>query len=174
MQPTVSLKKKDESEVATHRGSLLSALMKQVSLISCLPAAVTQLTKHLRTNLYNKFVFLRTLYNTYGSFVLIYIYFLRKRPFTLKCRAVKHTRNETEPEQCQMYGTQRTAINVLRQFLYYVTYKCVYKKYSGDEKDAMGFNRNKDRLTVLLCADASGQHQLTLVIIGKCKITVEL
>lgn len=39
----------------------------------------------------------------------------------------------------------------------------------GDEKEAKGFKKNKDRLTVLLCANASGSHRLTPFVIGKSK-----
>ncbi|GFT02822.1 jerky protein homolog [Nephila pilipes] len=39
----------------------------------------------------------------------------------------------------------------------------------GDEKCAEGFKKNKHRLTILLCANASGDHQLTPFVIGKYK-----
>ncbi|XP_066905498.1 jerky protein homolog [Halyomorpha halys] len=37
----------------------------------------------------------------------------------------------------------------------------------GGEKAAKGFKKNKDRLTVLLCANASGNHRVTPFVIGK-------
>lgn len=37
----------------------------------------------------------------------------------------------------------------------------------GGEKAAKGFKKNKDRLTVLLCANASGSHRITPFVIGK-------
>lgn len=37
----------------------------------------------------------------------------------------------------------------------------------GGEKAAKGFKKNKDRLTVLLCANASGNHRMTPFVIGK-------
>lgn len=37
------------------------------------------------------------------------------------------------------------------------------------EKSAKGFKRNKERLTVLTCANASGTHKLKLLVIGKYK-----
>lgn len=39
----------------------------------------------------------------------------------------------------------------------------------GDESNAQGFKRNKDRLTVLVCANASGNHKLMPFVIGKFK-----
>lgn len=39
----------------------------------------------------------------------------------------------------------------------------------GGEKAAKGFKKNKDRLTVLLCANASGNHRVTPFVIGKSK-----
>lgn len=38
-----------------------------------------------------------------------------------------------------------------------------------EEKSAKGFKKNKDRLTVLLCANASGNHRVTPFVIGKSK-----
>lgn len=38
-----------------------------------------------------------------------------------------------------------------------------------DEKSAKGFKMNKDRLTVLCCGNASGDHKLKLFVIGKYK-----
>jgi hypothetical protein len=37
----------------------------------------------------------------------------------------------------------------------------------GDEKVADGFKLNKERLTVLCCANAAGTHRVKLLVIGK-------
>lgn len=39
----------------------------------------------------------------------------------------------------------------------------------SDESSAKGFKKNKDRLTVLVCGNASGDHKLTPFVIGKYK-----
>ncbi|XP_055501907.1 jerky protein-like [Leucoraja erinacea] len=39
----------------------------------------------------------------------------------------------------------------------------------GDEKCAQGFKRNKDRIAVLVCGNASGRHKLKLFVVGKYK-----
>lgn len=38
---------------------------------------------------------------------------------------------------------------------------------SHSEKDALGFKKLKDRVTVLVCANASGSLKLKLMVIGK-------
>jgi hypothetical protein len=37
----------------------------------------------------------------------------------------------------------------------------------GTEKSASGLKQNKERITVLACANASGQHRVKLLVIGK-------
>ena len=39
----------------------------------------------------------------------------------------------------------------------------------GDEKKADGNKKNKERLTVMFCANATGTHKITLLVIGKSK-----
>jgi hypothetical protein len=48
-------------------------------------------------------------------------------------------------------------------------WKCLPTKTSADgtEKSASGFKQNKERTTVLACANASGQHRVKLSVIGK-------
>lgn len=66
-----------------------------------------------------------------------------------------------ELTRCQVYNADETGL----------LWRCLPTSTlaGGDEKSAKGFKKNKDRLTVLLCANASGDHQLTPVVIGKYK-----
>ncbi|XP_052131351.1 jerky protein homolog-like [Frankliniella occidentalis] len=41
---------------------------------------------------------------------------------------------------------------------------------AGEEKGASGFKANKERVTVLCCANATGSHQLPLLMIGKPQV----
>ncbi|XP_063238495.1 jerky protein homolog [Bacillus rossius redtenbacheri] len=62
---------------------------------------------------------------------------------------------------CQVYNAQVTGL----------LWRCLPTSalVGENEKCAAAFDRNKDRLTVLLCANASGDHQLTPFVIGKYK-----
>ena len=55
---------------------------------------------------------------------------------------------------CQMYNPDETGLY----------WRCVStrKLASGEEKSASGFKMNKERLTLLLCANASGDHRSKL------------
>ncbi|XP_053556272.1 jerky protein homolog [Bombina bombina] len=52
-----------------------------------------------------------------------------------------------------------------------VFWKCLPTKTlaGNQERNAKGFKMNKERLTVLTCANASGQHKIKLLVIGKYK-----
>ena len=55
---------------------------------------------------------------------------------------------------CQLYKADETSLY----------WHCVPTRTlaSGEEKSAFGFNMNKERLTLLLCANASGDHRCKL------------
>ena len=38
---------------------------------------------------------------------------------------------------------------------------------SGDEKEAPGMKKQKDRVTLMFCANAEGTHKVPLLVIGK-------
>lgn len=50
-------------------------------------------------------------------------------------------------------------------------WKCLPLKTlaTAGEKSAAGFKQNKERITILTCSNASGQHRLKLLVIGKSK-----
>uniref|UniRef100_K7GDC9 HTH CENPB-type domain-containing protein n=1 Tax=Pelodiscus sinensis TaxID=13735 RepID=K7GDC9_PELSI len=62
---------------------------------------------------------------------------------------------------CQMYNADETGL----------LWHCLPNStlVGGGEKAAHGFKMNKDRITVLVCANASGTHKLKLLVIGKYK-----
>uniref|UniRef100_K7F9V3 DDE-1 domain-containing protein n=1 Tax=Pelodiscus sinensis TaxID=13735 RepID=K7F9V3_PELSI len=62
---------------------------------------------------------------------------------------------------CQMYNADETGL----------LWRCLPNStlVGGGEKAAHGFKMNKDRITVLVCANASGTHKLKLLVIGKYK-----
>jgi len=37
------------------------------------------------------------------------------------------------------------------------------------EKDAKGYKKSKDRLTIMTCSNASGKHKFPLLLVGKAK-----
>jgi hypothetical protein len=62
---------------------------------------------------------------------------------------------------CQIYNADETGL----------LWRCLPNSTlaAEGEKCAKGFKKNKDRLTVLLCGNASGDHMLTPFVIGKSK-----
>ena len=62
---------------------------------------------------------------------------------------------------CQIYNADETGL----------LWRCLPDKtlVGGEEKNPKGFKMNKDRITVLLCSNASGDHKLTPLVIGKSK-----
>ena len=67
--------------------------------------------------------------------------------------------NELTPDQ--IYNCDETGLN----------WKCLPSKAlaANEEATATGFKKNKERVTVLTCANASGKHKLKLLVIGKSK-----
>jgi hypothetical protein len=61
----------------------------------------------------------------------------------------------------QMYNCDETGLN----------YKMLPTKTlaAREEKSAPGYKRSKERLTVMACSNASGEHKLKLTLIGKSK-----
>lgn len=62
---------------------------------------------------------------------------------------------------CQTYNADETGL----------FFKSMHERTlaGADEKAAKGFKRNKERLTVLTCAKASGTHKVKLLVVGKYK-----
>ena len=68
---------------------------------------------------------------------------------------------EHELQPSQMYNADETGL----------FFKSIPERTlaGAGEKAAKGFKRNKERLTVLVCANASGTHKVKLLVIGKFK-----
>lgn len=63
--------------------------------------------------------------------------------------------------RCQVYNADETGL----------LWRCLPTSTlaGGDETCAEGFKKNKDRVTVMLCANAAGDHKITPFVIGKYK-----